>query len=345
MSIILSVIVPCYNCERFLDEALGSLICEQVQDRLEVIAVDDGSPDNCADIVNRYCDKYPGVFRLISQENKGHGGALNTGLAAAAGKYLKVIDADDSVITENLPAFIAELEKTDADVVLTHHITRNVLTGEIKKWKSYPEKFGVKYTFDEIMNSWKSFDRSLTFHGITYRRDFYQAHCIQLSEHVFYEDHEYATVPCCYADSILPLDLFIYSYRIGDVQQSVSDENQLKRLSHTEAVLDRLIAEYALLSPVADGAGKRYYAMKAQGLLLSYIITALLVEKDRKKGRRTAAAMMEKFRSGLPDTYAMAEKQYKVFRMMNRLHFSKRTWERISGSRLYNRLRKNHSFE
>ena len=98
------------------------------------------------------------------------------------------------------------------------------------------------------MAHWKSFDRSLTFHGITYRTDFYQKYGMHLSEHVFYEDHEFATVPCCYASEIMPFDLFIYNYRIGDVEQSVSDENQLKRISHTEAVLRRLIKEYGRLA-------------------------------------------------------------------------------------------------
>lgn len=60
---------------------------------------------------------------------------------------------------------------------------------------------------------------------------------------MFYEDHEYATFPCSKAKSILPLDLFIYEYRIGDVTQSVSAANQLKRIGHTETVLKRMTAE------------------------------------------------------------------------------------------------------
>lgn len=345
MTKILSFIVPCYNCEKYIFDALSSMISSDPDTaaKTEVIAVDDGSPDGCAEIMQGFCDKYPDIFRLIRQENKGHGGALNTGFEAAKGKYIKPIDADDTVLTENLTAFVHELEKADADVVLTHHITRNVTTGEIKKWKSYPPEFGRKYGFDEITAAWKSFDRSLTFHGITYRRDFYMKKHIMLSEHVFYEDHEYATIPCCYADSILPLDIFIYNYRVGDTEQSVSDENQLKRISHTKAVLDRLIKERPDFDK--DDPAGRYYAMKAQGLLLSYIMTALLVEKDRKKGRAMARDIMESFRTRMPDTYALAEKQYKAFRLMNRLHFNKKTWDKISSSGLYNRLRKNHSFD
>ena len=341
---ILSFIIPSYNSQQYLDKCIPSFLHPDVIDALDIIIVNDGSSDDTVTVAKKYCDAYPGSVRLISQENKGHGGALNTGCAAAVGKYLKVIDADDWVETENLPAYLEFLKNCDSDVVLTHHYTRNISTGEVKKWKSYPEKAGVPCSFEQIMANWKSFDRSLTFHGITYKTAFYHKNCIQLSEHVFYEDHEFATIPCCYANTVTPLDLFIYDYRIGDVQQSVSDANQLKRLSHTSAVLDRLIQEYDNLCLPEDSAGRDYFRMKAQGLLLSYFTTALLVEPDKKKGRQMGEAMMETFRQKLPGTYELALKQYRVFRIMNRLHISKSTWEKILRSKLYNKLRNNHDF-
>lgn len=341
---ILSFIIPSYNCQQFLDKCIGSFLDETVLDKLDIIIVNDGSTDGTAAVAQGYCDRYPSSIRLISQENKGHGGALNTGCAAAAGKYLKVIDADDWVETRNLPAFLDALEACDSDVVLTHHYTINISTGEIKKWKSYPEAFGKAYSFEEIMGQWKNFDRSLTFHGITYNTEFYRKNCIRLSEHVFYEDHEFATIPCCYARSVTPLDLFIYDYRIGDVGQSVSDANQLRRLSHTEAVLQRLMTEYAALRLEKTDAGREYYCMKAQGLLLSYITTALLVEPDKKKGRGLGEAMMARFQDAMPRTWELAARQYRVFRLMNRLHISRAAWEKILRSRLYNRLRHNHDF-
>ena len=341
---ILSFIIPSYNCRQFLDKCIGSFLDEKVLDKLDIIIVNDGSTDDTPAVAQTYCDRYPGSVRLVNQENKGHGGALNTGCAAAVGKYLKVIDADDWVETENLPAFLEFLGACESDVVLTHHYTINISTGEVKKWKSYPEAFQRTYTFDEIMPQWKNFDRSLTFHGITYNTAFYQSLHIALSEHVFYEDHEFATIPCCHARSITPLDLFIYDYRIGDVQQSVSDANQLKRLSHTEAVLRRLIREYQVLALPEGAAGREYYCMKAQGLLLSYITTALLVEPDKRKGRGMGEAMMELFRREMPRTCQLAARQYRVFRLMNRLHISKSAWEKILHSRAYNLLRHGREF-
>jgi hypothetical protein len=342
---VLSLIVPSYNSERFLDKGIPSFLHPEVIDKLDVIIVNDGSGDATPEVAKKYCDSYPGSIRLINQENKGHGGALNTGCAAAVGKYLKVIDADDWVETENLPEFIRLLESCESDVVLTHHHTIDISTGDVKKWKSYPAEFGRGYTLEEIMGQWKNFDRSLTLHGITYKTEFYHRCGIQLSEHVFYEDHEFATFPCCMAERVTPFDLFIYEYRIGDVQQSVSDENQLKRIGHTETVLRRLVAEYHKLTLVPSDAGRDYVCMKAQGLLMSYLTTVLLVNPDKKQGREMAQKMMAFFHTELPGAYEKAKKQYAIFRMLNCLHVSRKTFEAVLHSKAYNRLRKNHDFE
>ena len=107
MEKILSFIIPSYNSQGFLDTCIPSFANGEVLDELDIIIVNDGSQDDTAAVAEKYCQMYPGSVRLISQENKGHGGALNTGCAAAVGRYLKVIDADDWVLTENLPAFVA----------------------------------------------------------------------------------------------------------------------------------------------------------------------------------------------------------------------------------------------
>lgn len=339
---ILTFVIPAYNSESFLHKCLDSMLVPELLDKLEILVVNDGSTDRTAEIAEGYCARYPDTVRLISQENKGHGGALNTGCAAATGKYLKVIDADDWVETKNLPELIRLLEGCSSDVVLTHYHTIDIATGEIKNWRSYPETFGKSYTFREIMSDWRSFDRSLTFHGILYRREFYQKQGQPLLEHVFYEDHQYATFPCCYAESVTPFDLFLYDYRIGDVNQSVSNANQLKRIGHTERVIRRMTEQYL---PLQETDGKRYAAMKIQGLVLSYLTTALLVHPDRKEGRRLASDLMKDFKAAAPQIYALAKPKYSVFCIMNRLHMSKQGWEKILHSGLYSVICGKRDFE
>ena len=129
---ILSFIIPSYNCEKFLEKCVSSMLHPEILERLEIIIVNDGSTDSTEAIATALCSRYPEVIRLINQENRGHGGALNAGCAAAMGKYLKVIDADDWVETDNLPSYVDFLEQCDSDVVLTHHDTIHIGTGEVK---------------------------------------------------------------------------------------------------------------------------------------------------------------------------------------------------------------------
>ena len=339
---ILTFIIPAYNSAVYLDKCISSMLVPEVLEKLEIIIVNDGSTDATEEIAQSYCSRFPDTVCLICQENRGHGGALNTGCAAARGKYLKVIDADDWAETQNLPEFLMLLENCDSDVVLTPHKTIDICTGEVKKWRSYPEAFGKNNSFGKILADWKGFDRSLTFHGITYRTAFYQEYGIQLSEHVFYEDHEFATFPCCHARGVTCFDLFLYNYRIGDVNQSVSDTNQLRRIGHVETVLRRMTEEYGKLP---DSNGKQYAALKIQGLLLSYLTTALLLNPDRKEGRLLAERVMEACYSEVPEVYGQVRGKYAVFYLMNCLHIHKKTWDWVLSSRVYNRLRKKHAFE
>ena len=72
--------------------------------------------------------------------------------------------------------------------------------------------------------------------------------------------------------------------------------------------------------------------------------TVMLAEPDKKKGRAMGDDMMELFRQKMPRAYEMAVKQYHVYRMMNRLHVRKASWDKILNSRIYNTLRNNHDF-
>ena len=89
MEKILSIIIPSYNARKFLDKGIPTFLDPAVIDSLDVIIVNDGSTDDTAAIAEKYCRMFPDSIRLISQPNKGHGGALNTGCAAAVGKYLR----------------------------------------------------------------------------------------------------------------------------------------------------------------------------------------------------------------------------------------------------------------
>lgn len=95
----LSVVVPVYNVERFLPRCLDSLLRQgMAPEEYEVICVNDGSPDRCESILSEYEQKHPDIFKIITQENQGLGGARNTGTAVAKGEYVTYLDSDDYII-------------------------------------------------------------------------------------------------------------------------------------------------------------------------------------------------------------------------------------------------------
>ena len=116
MNKIISFIIPSYNVEKYLSTALDSFLAGDVLDKIEVLIVNDGSKDSTAAVANEYVEKYPETYRLINKQNGGHGSAINAGADAANGKFLKVIDADDWVVTDNLKELIKKLEVCEADV-------------------------------------------------------------------------------------------------------------------------------------------------------------------------------------------------------------------------------------
>lgn len=111
----ISIIIPVYNVEYYLEDCLNSLINQEFKGEIEMICVNDGSTDGSLDILNRYIELDPRII-VISQDNAGLSAARNTGLKHAKGKFLMFIDSDDSLKHNNSLSkmfYAAEQEETD----------------------------------------------------------------------------------------------------------------------------------------------------------------------------------------------------------------------------------------
>lgn len=111
-----SIIVPCYNVEKYVENCLKSLIV-QTYENLEIICVDDGSSDSTTDIIERYV-KIDGRIRLIRQRNQYAGVARNNGLKYAIGKYVLFFDSDDFCDENMVCEMVTSAEKNDSDIVV-----------------------------------------------------------------------------------------------------------------------------------------------------------------------------------------------------------------------------------
>ena len=97
---LLTISIAAYNVEQYLKKCLDSFIEPSIMSQLEVLIVNDGSKDSTLEIAREYEKKYPDTFKAIDKPNGGHGSTINTAIENATGKYFKVIDSDDCVITE-----------------------------------------------------------------------------------------------------------------------------------------------------------------------------------------------------------------------------------------------------
>ena len=114
MEPLISVIVPVYKVEQYLDRCVRSLL-SQTYENVEILLVDDGSPDNCPQMCDEYASKYEKI-QVIHQENKGLSGARNTGIDYAKGEYLAFVDSDDKWSPYFLESLYGALKKYDADI-------------------------------------------------------------------------------------------------------------------------------------------------------------------------------------------------------------------------------------
>ena len=125
-----SVIIPVYNVENFLEECLDSVINQTLKD-IEIICVNDGSYDNSLEILKQYQKKDSRII-IINQFNKGPGGARNTGLDIAQGKYIYFIDADDFIEINGVKEMYQQAEFKELDMLKFNLMTFEDETGKQK---------------------------------------------------------------------------------------------------------------------------------------------------------------------------------------------------------------------
>ncbi len=113
----ISVIIPVFNVEKYLEECLESVI-NQTWQEIEILAVDDGSTDNSLEILERYKEKYPDKIKVFTKKNGGQGSARNVALKYVSGEFVGFVDADDWIDPDMYKEMIQLAEKEQTDVVI-----------------------------------------------------------------------------------------------------------------------------------------------------------------------------------------------------------------------------------
>lgn len=142
---ILSIIVPVYNVERYLNRCMETLV-NQTLENIEIVLVDDGSEDESGGICENWAEK-DNRIKVIHKKNEGLGFARNSGLAIASGIYVGYVDSDDYIAIDAFERVVKRLEETNADVCYYGCID---VRGDGKSYGNPPEK--LLYKDDETMD-------------------------------------------------------------------------------------------------------------------------------------------------------------------------------------------------
>ncbi|KZX10224.1 glycosyltransferase family 2 protein [Methanobrevibacter oralis] len=145
-----SVVVPVYNVEKYLEECLDSIVNQTLED-IEIICVNDGSTDNSLDILNRYA-KHDKRITIISQENKGHAVATNKGIELTSGEYLYLMDSDDIIELNTLKETYEYAKEKDADFVIFQSINFDQSSGKYYKSDFYSMDIVADIIGDSVVN-------------------------------------------------------------------------------------------------------------------------------------------------------------------------------------------------
>lgn len=243
---LLSVAIPCYNSEAYMEKCIDSLLVGG--EEVEILIVDDGSTDKTAEIADAYAEKYPTIVRAIHQENGGHGEAVNAGIRNAQGLYFKVVDSDDWVNKEAYEKILKTLEELlrgpkTVDLFISNFVyeKQGVTRKKVMQYRHcFPQ--GEVFGWSDIGHMQKG--KYLLMHSMIYRTQLLQQCGLELPKHTFYVDNLFAYEPLPYIKNMYYLDVNFYRYFIGRDDQSVNEKVMIKRIDQQIRVNKMMVDVY-----------------------------------------------------------------------------------------------------
>lgn len=231
---LVSVIVPVYNVEKYLNKCIDSILCQSYEN-IELILVDDGSPDACGNICDNYQKKDSRVI-VIHKENGGLSSARNKGIEIAKGDFISFVDSDDYINPDMIRIMFEAIMRYEADIAFCNyiHVDENGNQVGISELRiKEPEVLCSETLLENISRGW-------TFGAIAwnklYKRDIFKS--IRYPEGMISEDEFVAhrVLSEVKRAVILPDVLYFYTLRQGSITKSAYS---MKQLGSIYALIDR----------------------------------------------------------------------------------------------------------
>lgn len=249
MNSLVSIIVPIYNVEKYIDECIKSVI-NQTYKNLEIILINDGSTDSSYDICKKYCEIDSRII-LVNKENGGSASAKNYGLKIAKGDYIGFVDSDDIIQYDMIQYMVSEIQKSNSDIIQCDFRNFYKVEDKFNQIDKGIEKeiISSKAFLKEFLSKWKNslFCNKLFKKDIIKGVYFKEGRCI---------DDEFFTYKCVInSENITISNKIVYNYRMrkSGVMKSESSQKQILRDR-----VDYLMERYNIVSNIYQDLDKEF---------------------------------------------------------------------------------------
>lgn len=265
---VLSIVVPAYNVEKYIEKCIMSLLNHRNAYKTEIIIVNDGSTDNTLDISNRISKLSNGIVKVVNKDNGGHGSTINVGIERARGKYFRLIDGDDWVDSDALCELVDILEKEDSDIVLSTgsyaYIEKSLLE-PIVEYDTLKEK--KKYKFEDLIYYGYGFmEHGPLLSTSNYKTKLLKKAGFKISEKKPYVDMEFNAFSIRYVNTLTYYNLDIYRYLIGRQGQTVSKDFWKRKYKDHEFIIFNIL----------DTISKMNYTWEKEEYVFRYIVSQMV---------------------------------------------------------------------
>lgn len=287
MKIKVSVIVPVYNVEKFIDKCLNSLVKQSLKE-IEIIVVNDGSPDNSQKIVDKYVKKYPDKIKSYIKENGGQGSARNYGLKKASGEYIGYVDSDDFVEKDMYKKLYNKAKENNYDIVVC---------GNYNVSEDYQNK-----NIDAFINNYNTDLENIFFGKMAvwnkiYKRDILIKNKLEFKEKVWYEDLAFTLKAIMNSNTFAFIDEPLYDYLIRE-GSTMNNSNVQRNLEILDAFND-------ILSYIQHNKKEEYFSkiefLAIDHIYISAIVRVLKAEADDKVKRETINKLIDYMNKKFPN--------------------------------------------
>lgn len=222
-----SVVVPCYNAERYLDRAVSS-ICLQDYSCLEIILIDDGSTDSTGSLCDEWANRDDRIM-VIHQDNGGLSAARNSGIKAATGSYMCFVDSDDLLEHNFISRLFCEIKRSDSDIAVCGYKKINE-EDQLMGSRSFDSQCDM--SLEGYIAGLLSDDYCPSAWGKLFRREIFGA--VSFKEGILFEDtYLWGDVLECLDDlRIVAISdcLYLYRHTAGSIMRSFHGEREAEML-------------------------------------------------------------------------------------------------------------------